>query len=400
MDGHPNKWSILGILFLIRCFSGVQFQSIAAVSSDFIDGFGISLFYYGVIFASFALPGALISFPGSAAALRWGSKRLMHLSVGLMLAGSVITVVGQSPEMQYLARIVAGTGAALITVIIANILTEVFDRKNIATAMAIYICSWPFGFSFALVFLPPLYNAWGGMVGLGVIGLAFAILWVVAAIWVPSSKAHAASSPLAQAQFAAAWRDKPFVYQLLLVSFSFGVINAVINNIGVFGPLFLQEAGVGFAQSALIISTCYWLTAFSVPLTGLLSDRLGLYDFQVIASTALFSAMVLLFSLGFAPILSLIAIGVLSGFHAGPILRSLALISDRFGVEKEVTLGVFFALAYFLSFFLTVVFGLAAEMAQSASAAFTLAGLLLATVCMSWWLFGRAHIQSGQQVEA
>ncbi|MEO1701911.1 MAG: MFS transporter [Pseudomonadota bacterium] len=400
MNGHPRKWSILGILFLIRCFSGVQFQSIAAVSSDFIDGFGISLFYYGVIFASFALPGAIISLPGSAAALKWGAKHLMHWSVGLMLAGSVITVFGQSAEMQYLARVVAGTGAALITVIIANILAEVFDRKNMATAMAIYICSWPFGFSLALVFLPSLYSAWGGMVGLGVIGLAFAMLWVVAAIWVPDSQSQKTPKPLAKTDFAAALRDRPFVYQLLLVSFSFGVINAVINNIGVFGPLFLQEAGVGFTHSAQIISTCYWLTAFSVPLTGLLSDRLGWYDFQVIASTALFAAMVLLFSLGFAPILSLIAIGILSGFHAGPILRSLALISDRFGVEKEVTLGVFFALAYFLSFLLTVLFGIAAEYAKTASAAFTLAGSLLATVCFTWWMFSRAQSESAKRVSA
>ncbi|MEO1749894.1 MAG: MFS transporter, partial [Pseudomonadota bacterium] len=256
MSGHPRKWSILGILFLIRCFSGVQFQSIAAVSSDFIDGFGINLFYYGVIFASFSLPGAIICLPGSAAALRWGSKPMMHWSVGLMLAGSVITALGQSAEMQYLARIVAGTGAALITVIIANILSEVFDRKNMATAMAIYICSWPFGFSLALVFLPSLYSAFGGMAGLGIIGIVFAALWVVAAIWVPYGKVGETKPKMARAKFAAAWRERSFVYQLVLVSFSFGVINAVINNVGVFGPLFLQEAGVGFAQSAQIISTC------------------------------------------------------------------------------------------------------------------------------------------------
>ncbi|MEO1749205.1 MAG: hypothetical protein AAFR27_11425, partial [Pseudomonadota bacterium] len=132
------------------------------------------------------------------------------------------------------------------------------------------------------------------------------------------------------------------------------------------------------------------LTAFSVPLTGLLSDRLGWYNFQVIASTALFALMVLVFASGAMPIIALIAIGALSGFHAGPILRSLALITERFSVDKEITLGVFFSLAYFLAFILTVIFGLAAHLFETASAAFAVAGLLLTTVCLTWWMFSRS----------
>ena len=76
---------------------------------------------------------------------------------------------------QLVGRLLAGVGGVLLNVLMSKMVTDWFAGKEIATAMAIFVNSWPVGLALALVALPPL-AAVGGVTGVYLATSAFPLL--------------------------------------------------------------------------------------------------------------------------------------------------------------------------------------------------------------------------------
>ncbi len=72
----------------------------------------------------------------------------------LMLAGSVMMASATSWNIQIAGRLVAGAGGVILTVQLTKMMTDWFAGKEIATAMAIFVNSWPAGIAVSLLVLP------------------------------------------------------------------------------------------------------------------------------------------------------------------------------------------------------------------------------------------------------
>ena len=68
----------------------------------------------------------------------------------LMLAGGVLMALAPPWPLQITGRLVAGAGAAMMSVVLTKMLTDWFAGKETATAMAIFINSWPVGIALSL----------------------------------------------------------------------------------------------------------------------------------------------------------------------------------------------------------------------------------------------------------
>src|ERR1044072_3884878 len=146
-----NRWLMLGVLFAARTAIALQFQTVASVRPFLMDALAIDFASLGALIGLYMLPGIAIALPGGMLGQRFGAKRVALVGLALMAIGGA--AMGMSTWFMAAAagRLVSGTGAVLITVLVAKMVTDWFAGREIVTAMAISIASWPFGLAAGLV---------------------------------------------------------------------------------------------------------------------------------------------------------------------------------------------------------------------------------------------------------
>ena len=71
-----------------------------------------------------------------------------------MMAGSCIMAFSSSWSGQISGRLVAGVGSVLMGVLMTKMVADWFAGKELSTAMAIFVNSWPIGIAASLLVLP------------------------------------------------------------------------------------------------------------------------------------------------------------------------------------------------------------------------------------------------------
>jgi MFS family permease len=175
-----NRWGILAVLFVVRLTMGFQFQSVAAVAPLLGHDFGVGLADIGILIGLYFTPGVALALPGGAIGQRFGDKTTVLGALLLMLIGGLAMALLSSWNAQIAGRLVAGAGGVLLNVQMTKMVADWFAGKEIATAMAIFVNSWPAGVAISLLTLPLIGTAYGvGAVYLAVaamIGFGFVLL--------------------------------------------------------------------------------------------------------------------------------------------------------------------------------------------------------------------------------
>src|SRR5215470_6695218 len=131
-----------------------QFQSVAAVAPLLGSKFDVSLADIGVLIGLYFTPGVALALPGGAIGQKFGDKATVAFALALMLAGELAMVASESWGWQIAGRLVAGGGGVLLNVVMTKMVTDWFAGREIATAMAIFVNSWPAGIAICLLSLP------------------------------------------------------------------------------------------------------------------------------------------------------------------------------------------------------------------------------------------------------
>src|SRR5258705_981507 len=178
-----NRWIILAVLFVVRLTMAFQFQSVAAVAPLLGSEFGVSLADIGILIGLYFTPGVVLAWPGGAIGRRFGDKSTVLGALTLMLIGGLAMALSDSWTGQIAGRLVAGAGGVLLNVQMTKMVADWFAGKEIATAMAIFVNSWPAGIALSLLTLPLIGTAYGvaavylavaALIGLGLVLLAAA----------------------------------------------------------------------------------------------------------------------------------------------------------------------------------------------------------------------------------
>jgi MFS family permease len=156
-----NRWGVLVLLFFVRGTMAVQFQSVAAIAPLLGADFGVSLADIGILVGLYSVPGIALALPGGAVGQRFGDKKTVLAGLVLMMAGSCIMAFSSSWSGQISGRLVAGVGSVLMGVSMTKMVADWFAGKELSTAMAIFVNSWPFGLAISLLLLPPIGIAHG-----------------------------------------------------------------------------------------------------------------------------------------------------------------------------------------------------------------------------------------------
>jgi predicted MFS family arabinose efflux permease len=314
-----NRWLILGIIFLTRLSMGFQFQSVASVAPFLVDDFHIGYGQVGVLMGLYLLPGGVIALPGGMLGQRFGERRLVLIGLALMAAGGLGMAASESFAAASAGRIVSGIGGVLLNVLLAKMVADWFRDKEMATAMGVMLTSWPIGMGLALATLGTLaaVSSWRGAVHATVAAAAVAFVLMLLFYRDPPAARSESTGPsilgLAPRELALA----------TIGGLGWGVFNASYVVFLSFAPALLAVGGRSVGAAGAIVSLGIWVTLGSIPLGGLLADRLGRPGLLIGAGSVSVALAMLAFPYFDRPALWCVLVGILAGAAPGALMALL-----------------------------------------------------------------------------
>ena len=154
-----------------------------------------------------------------------------------------------------------------------------------------------------------------------------------------------------------------------------------------FGPSMLVERGWSITAAGSTISIVLWLAVISVPAGGFLADRSGRPELILVAGCILFAVLMIALPRSGAVILTVVALGLICGQPAGPIMSLPARVLQP--QTRAIGMGLFFTVYYAAMMLGPVVGGACAKWAGSAAAAFDFGAAMILACPLILWAFNR-----------
>ncbi|CAM9379865.1 unnamed protein product, partial [Phaeothamnion confervicola] len=170
-------------MFLVGLAAAMQVQSVQALAPLLVARVGLSYAEIGTLTGLFMLPGVFLAMPGGMLAARLGDRRAMAIALSLMLVSSLLFAATESYAVMVVARLVGGSGAAVLTTQGLKVVTDWFAGREISTAMAINAASFGLGIGMATGLLSGIaaVSSWQAamLASAALIGAALAIVLAV-----------------------------------------------------------------------------------------------------------------------------------------------------------------------------------------------------------------------------
>ncbi|MEL6208659.1 MAG: MFS transporter [Pseudomonadota bacterium] len=383
-----NRWFVLSVLFASRVTMAFQFQAVAALSPVYIFRFDLALADIGLLIGIYLAPGLAIALPGGAIGRRFGDRLVIAFGMVLMIAGAIAMVSLETWGGQLLGRLLAGTGGVLLNVLMSKVVTDLFAGREIATAMGIFVNSWPVGIAAALLFLPligPPDDPQAAQILVLLCAVAGLALFVLGTRGIhQTDTARLDPAPLPGAA----------LFAVVLAGAIWGLYNGALAMVFGFAPSLLVEQGWSLKAASASTSVVLWLVAISVPLGGVLADRLGRRDTVMVIGFLGFGLCLCLVP-GAQNILPLfVLLGLFGGLSAGPMMSLPAQVLAP--GNRALGMGVYFTLFYAGVVLAPMVGGAVSDAAGTANAAFYFGAVQLVLCCMALAAFRRMARQASE----
>src|SRR3954451_11111457 len=310
-----NRWLILAVLFAARTVMGLQFQTVASSGPLLRDALAIDFAALGTLIGLYTLPGIFIALPGGLLGQRFGSKRVVLVGLALMAIGGVLAGVSTSYLLAALARIISGTGAVLMSVLMARMVADWFAGREIVTAMAVIISSWPFGLAVGLVLFGPLAASGGWPLVMNIAALAAALaLLLVALFYRDPPGTPAGPATLALNLTRREWQ------MMLILGLLWGIFNVAYIVLISFTPDLFTARGYSVAQASFIVSLIGWFLIPSIPLAGALIEKFGHPILLMVGALLIVAAAEIALPFVTDPLIPFALMVLIIGIPAGPLM--------------------------------------------------------------------------------
>jgi len=375
-----NRWFILSVIFLARISMGYQFQSIGSVSPSLIKEFAIEYAAIGTLIGLSSLPGLFLSLPSGFLGNRFGDKRVVLWGLALMSAGTILVGISHSFSTAATGRLISGIGAILMNVMMSKMVADWFAGKEIITAMAIYVNSYPTGIGLGLVTQPSISSVlhWSAVFHISAVtsAVGFGLMAIFYHSPAETHQVMTGSKPKVQLT----GRE---IYLVALAAIIWAFYNTAYIIVPTFGPPLLSSKGMVFAEAAVLVSFNNWLIIGSVPFGGWVAQKLRRPNAFLALGCILFgSVMVLLPYDSAIPII--LSLGIIGGIPAGSIIALPAKVLRP--ESRAVGMGLFYTIYYGVMTVTPGFAGLVLDFTKSTASPFFFgAGLLFISIIILVW---------------
>jgi MFS family permease len=154
-----------------------------------------------------------------------------------------------------------------------------------------------------------------------------------------------------------------------------------------FAPAMLTERGWTLAAASSTTSIVLWLVAISVPLGGILADRMGRRDTVLVSGLLGFALLMIIAPSSDQTVAIFVMLGLVAGLAAGPIMSlPSAVLSPG---TRARGMGIFFTLFYLGVVAAPLIAGWMAEILGHAGVAFPFGAFMLMVSCLVLMIFRR-----------
>ena len=385
-----NRWLILAVLFVVRTAMGFQYQSVGSVSSFLVEDLGINYAQLGALIGLYDLPGVVLAFPGGILGRRFGDKRVVVTALALMAIGGLMMGVSTSYALAATGRLLSGAGAVLLTVLLNKMVADWFAEREIVTAMAILMSSWPLGISLSLISLGPLATAssWRLVVHLTGVVCLVALVLVASLYRAPSDVGNDQVS-----RWTGLKLSRREIWLVILAGLIWTLFNVGLASLPSFAPEFLTSTGYTIAEAGSLVSAVTWVGIPAVQLGGYIAERIGRPN--VIMVTCFFGIGLAICLLPYwpHPLVLLVALGLLFGPPAGIIM---ALPTEVLRPENRAPgMGIFSTCVYGGGAALSALAGLSRDLTDNPAAPLLFGGTLLFITIIILGLFRAFQRRTG-----
>ena len=372
------------MLALVRTSMGFQFQSVASLDSFLIEDLDLSYGQLGTLIGMFMLPGAFLALPGGFMTRLVGDKRVSAFGLTMMAVGAVMMGVGGSYSVELSGRLVAGIGAVLFNVVVVKMVTDWFADREIVTALGVVLGSWPAGIALGLLTQNGLAEttSWQAVMfltaAMSIVGaLLITMLYRVAPVAEPAQERATQIFSLSAREF----------WLATVAGLTWATFNMGFTSFFSFAPGALVDRGISPVEATALVSIGVWITVFSVPLGGFLTERLG----RPYSATVLFSLMSGLALALFPYVPFALLLTILFGLTIGPPPGAITAMPSRIASRDNLgpLLGVFFTWLYAGNFIGPVVAGFSRDLTSSAAAPLIVGAFFFITVPLFVGIFLR-----------
>jgi predicted MFS family arabinose efflux permease len=383
-----NRWFMLLLLFFSRTAMGLQFQTVASVRPFLMDALAIDFTAIGVLIGLYMLPGVIIAFPGGMLGQRFGAKGVVVIGLLLMVLGSIAMGVSSSLVGVAVGRLVAGTGAVLLNVMFTKMIADWFAGREIVSAMAVLVSSWPLGLAVGLMVFGPLAELHGWRVVMYLSALASAAALVVVALGYRDPPDLPKSGP---AQLSLNLTAREWL-MLAIAGAIWAFFNVAYIVLVSFVPEFFTSRGYSLSGASQIVSLIGWFLIPAIPLAGFLVERFGRPNVFMASAFA-----IVVLAAGIMPLvdLPLIPFGIIVLVIGVPAGLIMALPAQALRPQSRAGgMGVFFTFYYVGMAILPGGAGLARDISGSPSAP-----ALFAAFMMLLCLLGLASFNAAKRMK-
>jgi MFS family permease len=376
-----NRWIVLALVFVTRTSMGFQFQSVASVAPLMIADLGLTYTQLGTLIGLYMLPGAFVALPGGVIGHRFGQRRVVVVALLLMVAGGVLTAAAGSFGSAAGGRLLSGGGAVVMNILLATMVSAWFAGKELSTAMALMLTSWPVGLGLAAATLGGVAagTSWRTAVMTTAAGAGLGVLLMLLCRDAPGAGAGAARATLRGRELGLS----------LSAGIAWGCFNASLVALLAFGPGLLIARGATLGEAGRVVSVAIWLTILSVPLGGLLTDRLKRPTLLIVTGSLVAAAAMLLIPVLAHAVAALCLVGLAIGAPPGGLMALLprSLPPDRLATG----FGVFYTVFYVMMALTQPAAGLLRDVAGDPAAPIVLAALVMAATALGLAIFRRVE---------
>jgi predicted MFS family arabinose efflux permease len=377
-----TRWIVLLLLFVVRTVMGLQFQSVASVSPFLMADLGIDYTRLGFLIGLFHLPGFFLAFPGGLLGKRFGDKPVIISALGLMTIGGLIMGASNTYALSVVGRLMSGAGSILLNVLLVKMIADWFAGKEIITAMAVLMSSWPFGISLGLISLGRLAAATSWQKVMFLTAGACVISVILVALFYRGSPAVAEKVPAESVRVRFSRRE---ILLVLIASLIWTLFNAGFIAIPSFAPDFLTSIGYTVTAAASLVSMVTWIVIPSIQIGGYISEKLRRPNLIFVVSFCGIGLSMCLVPYWPNPFVLFIWLGLIMG---PPVGIMMALPSEVLQPENRAAgMGLFYAFFYGAMSALTTITGFSRDLTQSPAAPLLFGAMLVFLAIIIFALF-------------
>ena len=108
---------------------------------------GLAYVALGTLIGAYSLPGIAVALPGSWLIARMGDRRMVLASLALMAIGGGLLAIAQNYQVLLAGRVVSGTGAAMLSVVVPKIVFDQVPPDRLTGLMGGVLAGYPLGFA-------------------------------------------------------------------------------------------------------------------------------------------------------------------------------------------------------------------------------------------------------------